>query len=101
MGLWRRAYSSCWFSWTDILKAFRIMGERLHDPGPHVPGRRPLLGRALPIAARAVDGDRVDGAPRAVAGHGEDRLHVGLERSLERLQGHEGVVAVLLLRELR
>src|SRR5579862_5193615 len=37
-----------------------------------------LLGLARPPLARAVGGDRVDGAAELVAGSGEDRRHVGV-----------------------
>src|SRR5438876_4762963 len=73
-----------------------VRGDTLLDnSGGNAGPRRPFLRLARAVSAGAEGGHGIDGAPRALAGHGQDRGHVGGERLLESAQGHERVAPLL------
>ena len=70
---------------------------RLDYPRSLPDGSGPRARRRLPVPAGAEDRHRIDGAAGTVTGHGQDRLHVRLERPLQGPQRAERVVAFLVV----
>ena len=58
--------------------------------------RRPGPFHPLTISAGTVDGDRIDRAAGAVSRHRENGSDIGIERVLQGLQRHHGIVRRLM-----
>ena len=61
--------------------------------------QRPGFRARLPIFARTISCERIDGCADAVAGLSEDGRHIGGERTLQRLRCHERIVGFLESRQ--